>query len=244
MRTLLFLLLLPCLAQAQLRASYPGDFRAGRLASGNVSLTAPLPATLAWYGDSITQGSCNATSPPAKLLQMLPGYSGVNRGVSGETMAQIAARYFAGMATDCGGEVCGTYVVAGGTNDCGTGECDTDVVLATHLSVVDDALSKGRRVVSFNIPPSRCAPEIESCVGGNEAGALKALEYRTKWQAACAARPAVACLDAFEEMEATWTDAEERGYLVDAYTCSPADRVHTSQAGADYLAAMARRAFP
>lgn len=51
-------------------------------------------------------------------------------------------------------------------------------------------------------------------------------------------------LNAFQEMEAPWTDSDERGYLVDAYACSPTDRVHTSQVGADHLAARARRAFP
>jgi hypothetical protein len=45
-------------------------------------------------------------------------------------------------------------------------------------------------------------------------------------------------------MEAAWEDESERGYLVDAYAYSPTDRVRTSQAGADSLASMARRAFP
>jgi hypothetical protein len=78
----------------------------------------------------------------------------------------------------------------------------------------------------------------QGCIGGNTAGVVKMTEYRAAWQVACAARPAVKCLDAYIALE----DPAAPGALREEYRCSELDRVHTSQAGADVLAALAASA--
>jgi hypothetical protein len=200
-----------------------------------------LPTTAAWYGDSISQGACNATPPPARLQQQLPGWLVVNRGVSGENVAQITARYFAGRDTDCLGQPCGTYVLAGMTNDCGQGACTPQTVLTTMLTAVDDALSRGRRVVWVDGPPFRVPASCAGCLGGSYAGVLKTLEYNALVAAACLspARPnrhLLRCVSTYPTMEAPWVDPADRGFLKDEYACdTEADWVHTSQPGAEAL---------
>lgn len=237
MRALILLSVLASIkAQGQALRSYPGD-RPSAAVSGGAGSTTPLPATFAWYGDSIVQGTCNGTPPPVRLGQLLPGYLAVNRGISGENVAQITTRYLANFATDCAGEPCGTYIFEGMTNDCGTGTCDVPTVIATMLTAVDHARAQGFRVLWFNGPPNLTCEEV-GCVGGTAAGVAKMLEYRAAMQTACVARPDVRCIDAYAALE----DPTSPGALLEAYRCSSLDRVHTSQAGADVLADLAAAA--
>lgn len=212
---------------------------------GYVRLGEILPTTLAWYGDSITQGSCNPTPPPAKLLAGLPGYYVVNRGISAERMIQITARYFANAATDCLGERCGVNVFAGGTNDFGLGTGDVAEVLALQRAAVDDSLTRGRRTIVLDVPPFLVPPGCIGCIGGNEAGVAKAMEYNAALAEACA-RPErpnkqlLRCVATYTTMEAP---GPVRGYLKDELHCDGTDYVHTSQAGADELARLVGEAL-
>lgn len=79
------------------------------------------PALVDWVGDSLTQGACSGTAPPAVLDGLLPGgssqgYVVVNSGHSGETPHQIHIRVRSEAATACLGGPCGYYVVHGMVN--------------------------------------------------------------------------------------------------------------------------------
>jgi hypothetical protein len=231
---LLSLLVVPQAALAQFVPRFDGQ-----TPSGEFSITLPsldLPSTFAWYGDSIIQGACSS-SPQVPLQQLLPGYVGVNRGISAQTSAQIAARYFAGHLTDCGGEECGTYLFEGGVNDCKGGGCDPASVLATMMAMVDDARTRHRRVIASNIAPFRtCA----ICGGGDlAAGWELAKQYNALFAAACAARRDITCIDVGAGSD--WEEPATDGVLKSAWSC---DGLHWQQAAIDALAARARLAFP
>lgn len=110
------LVVLPFPVHAQSMARYYGD---GQNQSG-ISVTVPistLPLNLVSYGDSIAAGTSNGNPWGTGTATLLGApWAGYNKGVSGETAAQIKARYLSGRLTDCLGEACGYVVVEGGVN--------------------------------------------------------------------------------------------------------------------------------
>lgn len=231
----LALWLLTCLAAVPGHAQF---VRVGGASGGGSAPVAPLPATFIWYGDSIVQGAGSGTAPPAKLQSLLPGYVGFNAGISNETAAQIATRYFAAVngaaRTDCNGEQCGTYLFEGGVNDCKGGVCTPSAVLATMLTMVDDCRARGRRCIWSNIMPFR---DCAFC-GDTAAGWVKAKEYNALWRQACASRSRLECLDVGEDSDFEEPDTD--GFLAEDYSF---DGIHLQQAGTDAYAAMAAAVF-
>lgn len=191
----------------------------------------PRLPTATVRGDSIMLGVCNNPTPPNIVKAGLPGgltggWVVINNAVSGETAAQIRARYVAEEATACVGERCAYILLDGGVNSLRVGVTPAAVV-ADMVWVVDNALAKGYGVVWTDVLPYAGY----SGAGTNPLG--QATSYNALWAAECAARannPALRCLANYS----TFVDPAQPGYLAPAYSC---DGVHLSQDGANLFAA-------
>lgn len=232
MRLAALLLLLAGSAQAQFVPGYLGDYRG--LAAGSAP-AALLPNTYGCFGDSIMAGACSGYSPCTRLATALPGASTSQWAVSGHTAQQIRDRYFANFLTACGGEECGTVVLEGGVNTLKQPEAVTGTAeraaLALMLEVVDQALSRGRRVVWIGVLPyASCGPS--TCPVLVDPGE-RARNYNTLLAAACAARagPRLRCVLPYADFESTTT----ADYLRADYACAD-DGIHLQPAGAQALA--------
>lgn len=206
--------------------------------------TAPRPPTLVGTGDSIMQLS----QLPQRIATTLgANWYAVNAGVSGETAAQISARWFSSEATYCGGARCAYAYVEGGVNSIkGGGALPAATVLTTMLGIVDDALSKGYVVVWSDILPFRGWP-FEG-VPVTDLNIDLALAYNAGMQAACTARATntrlrcVFAYNAFVDPTRLRLDGvTPAGYLLPAYS---ADELHLNEAGSAALAALAAARLP
>jgi len=193
--------------------------------------TRPVP-TVRISGDSLTLNTCvgGGTAPFTTLDGTVDGNASGgwlfrNAGVSGTTATQIATAYTTDEATWCWGERCAFLVLEGGVNSIRTGTTPSSVA-AAMAAVVDDALSKGYRVLWLDVTPY---------AGWASAGASpvqRATDYNDAWAAACAARasnPRLRCL----ANHAAFVDPANPGFLLPAYSC---DGIHYSQAGMNLLA--------
>jgi lysophospholipase L1-like esterase len=233
------LLLAPVLAHGQAMASFPGD-RPGAVAYSGPVCTAPPKNTLAVYGDSIGAGACSPTPLAVKVAQLLgegwvaSGNAGDGQppALSGYTAAQIRARYEATCAAACNGEECGYLVVQGVVNSL-KGGVSPEEALEDMVAIVDDAILRGIPVVWVGpLPYAGCTEP--TCSAASVANAhAKATAYRSLMATACAERPEVKCIDAYEAFE----DPEQQGHLRDDYACENGDGIHLRQAGTDALAA-------
>jgi lysophospholipase L1-like esterase len=229
-------------------SAFGGSGRRG----GGASVTV-RPATVAWYGDSRTQGACSSVGPPAVLDSLLPsGYSVQNKGVSGETAHEIYVRVAAGAATACVGEACGHYIVQGGVNTLkhptfngqaagdvasvalnGSVACDTGTPNSCgtldSVELLHAAHPRARVFVIGEMPYGGCdvltCPSLEA--PGPRAGA-----YNAALLSACAARPWLTCIFPYDDFE----DQDTPDDLLPAYRC--ADGIHLLDAGSAALAAM------
>jgi lysophospholipase L1-like esterase len=228
LRTLLFVLL-ALLAQACSARSE--DLRTRQSALGLTS----LPSTVAWYGDSITEGSCKQQAPPAALAQLLGSSWFVsNHGVSGEAAEQIRQRYEASWDSACQGQACGWYLIQGGVNSLkGVPHTSPAHALADMVAMVDSARDRGRRVVWFEILPFKGCTLCDDTTPG----VARVREYNALMAQACAARPEVACVQVYSDFE----DPVRPDFLRPDYGC---DGIHLNEAGAEQLAGQARGLFP
>lgn len=204
-------------------------------------------ATVGWYGDSITQGSCSGTPPPTALDALLPaGYSVQNLGIAGETAHEIYVRVRSGAATACVGEPCGHYIVQGAVNTLkspgyaalsasavasialnGTGSCDTGVSdscgTMDSVDYVHATYPNARVFVIGVLPYAGCSPVV--CPSLVEPG-LRARTYNADLSTACAARSWLTCVLPYSAFE----DPEDPDHLSATYACE-ADLIHLKDAG-------------
>lgn len=192
--------------------------------------TLPRLPTVTARGDSIMLGVCNNPTPPTIVKAGLPGGASggwlvLNNAVTGETAAQIRARYLAEEETACVGQRCAYLLLDGGVNGLRVGVAPSSVV-ADMAAIVDDALSKGYGVVWTDVLPYAGF----AGAGTNPLG--QATSYNTLHASACTARasnPALRCVYNY----ATFVDPAQPGHLVAAYSC---DGIHLTQAGANLFA--------
>lgn len=194
-----------------------------------------LPPTMAWYGDSIIEGSCQELSPPAVLAQLLnPSWSVSNHGVGGEAASQIRKRYESTRDSACEGEACGWYLIQGGVNSVkGEPHCSPEAALEDMVAMVDDARARGRHVVWFGILPFKGCTLCEDTT----AGVARAQEYNALMAQVCAARADISCVLLYSEFE----DPARPDFLKPEYGC---DGIHLNQVGAERLAAQVRSLVP
>lgn len=232
------LALLPAVALA-------GGFGNSISSSGPVTpvsqVVAPLAPTLLGVGDSIMQLS---QLPQRMAASKGPNWFAVNAGVSGETAAQISARWFANEATSCGGQRCAHVYVEGGINSLKTKPPSSAPVLTTMLSVVDDALSKGYVVLWQDILPARGWATDNF----DDATIDATLAYNSGMSSACAARagnPRLRCFFAYSSfVDPTRFRVDGvtlAGYLRPDYS---GDELHLNEAGSAALAAIAVQRLP
>jgi hypothetical protein len=226
----------------------------GSAPAGGGSASAARPATIGWYGDSITAGACSGTAPPAVLDGLLPaGYVVGNNGVSGETTHQIYARAASGAATACVGEACGTYIVQGGVNTLkmtsfsegytaaevasiainGSGTCDTeDADSCGTLDSVDllRAQFPTAQILAIGVLPyASCMEPVCNAAALVDADA-RATAYNAALVLACASRPWLTCINPHDTFESTTP-----GHIKAEYGCDT-DMIHLEQAGSNEYA--------
>jgi len=233
MRTLVLCLLFSSTAWGQFAPYFPGQSPNDGLIRSGVSPVDALPRSFAVYGDSIALGLCSTTAPHLALSALLPGYLAANHAQSGTTTSEIATHYFATRDTACDGTLCGTYLFEGGVNNVKNGSGTPSSMLSDMLSAVDDARSRGRRVVWTNIAP------FKGCgfCGDPATGWTLAKSYNTLWAAACAARPDITCVDV--GAGTAWEEPSTDGYLKTAWSC---DGIHWLQGGTEAWAQAASAA--
>lgn len=190
----------------------------------------PRLPTVSGWGDSIMYGVCSG-GPLEYLRASLPGYWTSNRAVSGETAAQIRARYTAEEATSCYGQRCGVLWLEGGVNSL-RGGVTPAATLADMVWVVDDALAKGYVVVWLDVAPYAGF----SGAGVDPLG--QATGYNALWSSACAARisnPKLRCVVTYP----SFVDPANPGYLKAEYSC---DGIHHTVAGGQLMASLSQSA--
>lgn len=216
-----------------------GVFSAGAVRPAPGGSGPPPEPTLVGIGDSIMQLS----QLPERMRAVLGNnWSAINQGVSGETAAQISARWFASEAGYCDGRRCSYVYVEGGINSLkGGGALPPATVLSTMLSIVDDALAKGYIVIWQDVLPMRGwpfegVPVTDATIDG-------VLAYNAGMQAACAARasnPRLRCFFAYNDfLDTSRLRADgvtPAGYLLPWYS---ADELHLSPVGSQALADLA-----
>lgn len=199
----------------------------------------PRVPTVRVSGNSLVLNVCvgGGTGPITTLDAALPGGASggwlfKNGGVSGETAAQIRARYTSEEATACNGQRCAYLILEGGTNSLRAGTTPA-ATLTDMVWVVDDALSKGYAVLWLDVTP------YAGYVGAGVDPLGQATGYNALWTAACAARASnlrLACVANYS----TFVDPGNPGYLLAAYSC---DGVHYSQVGMDLMASRLQTAL-
>lgn len=197
------------------------------------SAPSPLPRlpTVSGWGDSIMFGVCSG-GPLNYLMAQLPGYWTSNHAVSGETAAQIRARYVAEEATSCYGQRCGIIWLEGGVNSLRSGTTPA-ATLTDMVWIVDDALSRGYYVVWLDVAPYAGF----SGAGADPLG--QATGYNTAWALACSTRsainPKLRCVATY----ASYVDPGNPGYLNPTYSC---DGIHHNVAGGTLMATLSKTA--
>ncbi len=234
--------LLPALAFGQV-------FGGGTFASGGAKSTSPsgggasAPRTLVGVGDSIMAGS-DIPTPLATAVQSLdPGSYFVNAGISGQTSADLAARWLSTESAICGIQRCTHLWLEGGINDLRFGSATPAAVLTNMLTVVDDALARGYVVAWSDILPCRGESLCTEAVIDN------VLAYNALMAQACATaprslNPRLRCFFAYP----TFVDPARfrvdgttlAGYLLPVYS---RDELHLSVAGSQALGALAAQAL-
>jgi lysophospholipase L1-like esterase len=239
--------LLLALTLANPFAKFPGSANRGSASSG-----VTRPATVAWYGDSITQGECSGTAPPVALDALLPaGYSVQNLGVSGESAHEIYERVASGAATACVGEPCGHYVVQGAVNTLkaatyaaspaaavasvalnGTGVCAVGTPDSCGTLDSVDLLHANhptaRIFVVGVLPYAGCSALV--CPSLVAPGA-RAQAYNAALATACASRAWLRCVSPYASFE----DEVQADHLRASIAC--ADGIHLEDEGSAELAA-------
>lgn len=193
--------------------------------------TAPRLPTISGWGDSIMFGVCSG-GPLNYAVAQSPGYWPSNHAVSGETAAQIRARYVSEEATSCYGIRCGILWLEGGVNSLRSGITPA-ATLTDMVWIVDDALAKGYVVVWLDVAPYAGF----SGAGSNPLG--QATGYNAAWAAACAARasnPKLRCVATY----ASYEDPANPGFLKAAYSC---DGIHHTVAGGQLMASLSKTAI-
>jgi hypothetical protein len=222
--------MLTALTALILAQSFGGSFASGGSRAGSGS-TVVRPATVAWYGDSITQGACSSTPPPAALDGLLPaGYTVANEGIAGQTTHEIYTRIASavvgvGASTVCVGSPCGHYIVQGAVNTLksaeyaestaasvaaialnGSGVCNVAVAdscgTLDSVDLLHTTYPQARIYALGVLPYAGC--DFVTCGTLVEPGA-RAAAYNAALQTACASRPWLTCVieyTAFEDPEA------------------------------------------
>lgn len=262
-RLVVLLALVPVVASAQFRPTYPGRTPQpppAQVSSGGGSTFAP---TLAWYGDSITQGACNGIPPPERLKALLgSNWFVANMGESGNTAAQIATRFFTGVGTGanpaaavrwdlaCGGAPCARYILWGGVNTFIREPATTpEAVRDTMFGMVDFLHAAGKQVVLFNVTPFRgwtLAPV-------NDASIDRVRAYNALVATECAARASwLSCVNVYAQTEDPTRASTESGRVPGGYVrgdlvCiggdGKPDELHYNDAGAALFASDAKAAL-
>lgn len=191
--------------------------------------TAPRLPTVSGWGDSIMFGVCSG-GPLTYLDALLPGGAAQgwwvsNRAVSGETAAQIRARYTAEEETSCYGIRCGVLWLEGGVNSLRSGVTPA-ATLTDMVWVADDALAKGYIVVWIDVTP------YAGFGGAGTDPVGQATAYNAAMALACNARsnnPKLRCVFNYSAFE----DPANPGFLLPAYSC---DGIHHTVAGGQLMA--------
>lgn len=198
-----------------------------------------LQNTYTCYGDSILRGA----TPPAceGFIGEIDGAVGTNQSVPGYTAAQISTCYFDGINGICSAfeNTCGTgceadtVVVEGAVNTLKSGDAVTGVIegqaLATMRAIIEDALTRARRVVWLDVLPYASCDEA-TCPNLTDAH-VRATTYNALKAQACAQinNPKLRCVDLYDDFE-----GPSEGELKAAYRS--ADGIHLNQDGANHLA--------
>jgi hypothetical protein len=191
------------------------------------------PLSVAWYGDSVVDASCEGPQPPAALVQLLgPSWFVADETVSGESPPHIRKRYEDASGSECQDQECQWYLMQGGVNSLkGNPYVTPEEALVDMIALVDDARARNRQVVWFEILPFKgCV----LCKDDTTPGVARAREYNVLMAQACAQRPNVTCLQLYSEFE----DPAHPDYLEPAYTC---DGIHLNQVGVQRLVAEVRK---
>jgi hypothetical protein len=227
---------------------------------GETSAESRRSATVGWYGDSITQGACSSSAPPARLDVQLaaagkPGYVVTNAGVSGETAHQISARAQAGSATACIGEPCGHYVVQGAVNTLKSAAHNALSVAAVAQLALHGASASSSGTCATGTPDACGTMDTVDYLHSTHPGARifaigvlpyascdagtcpslvdpgeRAREYNRILRVECASRPWLTCVMPYDTFKEPGTDN-----LSSTYACE-ADYIHLNDVGSEQLA--------
>ncbi len=174
----------PCEAMRKKLDDWP---QLSRYADANAALPATQPGRVVFYGDSITDAwTKNGGS-------FFPGKPYVNRGISGQTTAQMVVR-FRQDVIDLRPQA---VVILAGTNDIAgnTGPETPEMIEDNFRSMVDLARANGIRVVLASVLPADRYPWKPSA--GNPAEKIRSLN---DWLKSYAAQQGITYLDYYSAM--------------------------------------------
>lgn len=228
---------------------------------GGVAPSAAIhPATVAWYGDSLTQGACSGTAPPPRLDALLatggkPGYTVSNRGIAGETAHEISARAQSGSATACLGTACGHYVVQGAVNTLKSADYNASTAASVAQVALHGASSSSSGTCATGTPNACGTMDTVDYLRATHTNARiivigvlpyascnqltcpdlvepgeRATEYNAALQSECTARPWLTCVLPYD----TFRDGATHN-LSSTYACA-ADGLHLKDEGSEQLA--------
>lgn len=179
-------------------------------------------------GDSITLSEFFPRSMSQKLNALIgTGYSTTNAGVSGNTVAQIKARY----ESTYRGADWAVVTVMGGTNNVGLGDSAAST-WATLSALFDEILADGKTLHACTVLPWK-----NSFHGWTQAKQDETDSLNASILAYCTAH-GLTCADTYAGMG----DGVDPTKLATAY--DDGDHLHLSQAGGDRYATLLSAAFP
>ena len=193
-----------------------------RYRSQNAELTSPAPGEnrVVFYGDSITDGWGRVQGA------FFPGKPYVNRGISGQTTAQMVVRF----RQDVVALKPKVVVILAGTNDVAgnTGPATPEMIQDNFMSMVDIAKANDIRVVLSSILPASDYPWKPGMDPGPKIVALNT------WLKEYAARRGLVYLDYYPAVV-----DDKLGMKADLAS----DGVHPTKTGYDIMSPLAERAI-